>query len=112
MSEVEKKKKQYIFIYATFPSKKMVLSIAEKMIEKKLIVCANIREHDAIYSWNKRLFEEKEFGVFFKTREDKWKKAKAFILKKHPYETPVILKLRIRDYNPGFEKWMDESLDN
>ncbi|WP_316558123.1 divalent-cation tolerance protein CutA [Methanimicrococcus hongohii] len=106
------KKNQYIFMYATFPSKATVVPITEKLIEKKLVVCANISEHDAIYTWNKRVYEGKEFGVFFKTREDKWKKAKSFILKKHPYETPVIVKLRIRDYNPGFKKWMDESLDD
>lgn len=104
------KKNQYIFIYATFPSKKTVLPITEKLIEKRLIVCANINEMNAIYSWNARIHEEKEYGVFFKTREDKWKKAKNYILKKHPFEMPVILKLRIRDYNPGFKKWMDQSL--
>jgi periplasmic divalent cation tolerance protein len=110
MSGSEKKKK-YIFIYTTFPSKEAVLSVTKKMIEKKLIVCANVREHDAIYSWDKRMLEEKEFGALFKTREDKWKKAKAYILKKHPNDTPVVLKLKIKGYNSGFEKWIDENLD-
>ncbi|MDV0444694.1 Divalent-cation tolerance protein CutA [Methanimicrococcus sp. At1] len=110
MPKSEKKKNQYIFIYATFPSKKTVLSITEKLIEKKLIVCANISEHDSIYAWNKRIYEEKEYGVFFKTREDKWKKTKKYILEKHPYETPVILKFKIRGFNKGFKKWIDESL--
>ncbi|MDL2261296.1 divalent-cation tolerance protein CutA [Methanimicrococcus sp. OttesenSCG-928-J09] len=109
-SKKKTKKNRYIFIYATFPSKKIVQSITEKLIEKKLVVCANIGDHDAIYSWNGRVYEEKEYAVFFKTREDKWKKTKNFILEKHPYETPVILKLKIRDYNPGFKTWMDESL--
>ncbi|MDY0266304.1 MAG: divalent cation tolerance protein CutA [Methanimicrococcus sp.] len=103
-------KNRYIFIYATFPSKKTVLPITEKLIEKKMVVCANINEMDAIYSWNTRVHEEKEYGVLFKTREDKWKKTKKYILKKHPFETPVILKLRIRDYNSGFKIWMDQSL--
>lgn len=111
MSKREKKRNQYIFMYVTFPVKKSVLNITEKLIEKKLVVCANINELDAIYFRNDRIYEEKEYGVFFKTREDKWKKAKKYILKKHPYETPVVLKLRIRDYNPGFKKWMDEGLD-
>lgn len=111
MSGTEKKKPKYIFIYTTFPSRETALSVAKRMIEKKMVVCANIREHDAIYSWDKRMFEEKEYGALFKTRQDKWKKSKAYILKKHPYDTPVVLKLKINDCNPEFEKWIDESLD-
>ncbi|MCC2509024.1 divalent cation tolerance protein CutA [Methanimicrococcus blatticola] len=115
MSKSNKKKSnkrnQYIFIYATFPAKKTVMKISEKLIQKKLVVCANISEHDSIYSWNERVYEEKEYAVFFKTRGDKWKAARELILKEHPYETPVILKLRIRGYSPGFEKWMNDSLD-
>lgn len=110
MSKSRKQKNRYIFIYATFPAKKTVLSISQKLIQKKLVVCANISEHDAIYFWNGRLYQEKEYVVFFKTREDKWKKAKNLILKKHPYQTPVILKFRIQGHTSGFKDWMDESL--
>lgn len=110
MAKDKKKKNKYVFIYATFPSKKTVLKVTGKLIDKKLAVCTNISEHDAIYSWNGRVYKEKEYSVFIKTREDKWKKVKSYILKKHPYETPVILKFRIKDYNPGFKTWMDESL--
>jgi len=110
MSKNEKKSR-YIFIYATFPSKKSALKATEKLIQKKLAVCANIRKHDAVYVWEGRLYKEKEFGALFKTREDKWKKAEKFILKKHPYETPVILRLEINDSNVGFKKWVDGGLD-
>ena len=110
MSGTEKKGR-YIFIYVTFPSKKSASKTAEKLIQKKLAVCANIRKHDTVYVWEGRLYKEKEYGTLFKTREDRWKKAEKFILKKHPYETPVILKVNINDSNAGFKKWVDSGLD-
>ena len=110
MSKNEKKSR-YIFIYATFPSKKSASRTAEKLIQKKLAVCANIRKHDAVYVWEGRLYKEKEYGALFKTREDKWKKAEKIILKKHPYETPAVLKININDGNVGFKKWVDGGLD-
>jgi len=102
---------EYIFIYTTFPTKKSVFKISEKLIVKKLVVCANIRQHTSVYSWNGRIYREKEYGVYFKTRNDKWKAMEKVILKTHPYETPVIIKLNIDEYNKEFKKWVDDSLD-
>ena len=104
-------KHQYIFIYTTFPTKKSVFKVSEKMIQKKIVVCANIRKHTSVYSWNKRVYNEKEYGVYFKTRDDKWKEVEKFITEKHPYETPVIVKINIDEFNPEFKKWIDGSLD-
>jgi len=73
-------------------------------------VCANIRKHKAIYIWKGEIYKEKEYRALFKTREDKWEEIKETILKKHTYEAPVILKIRIEDANESFKNWADENL--
>ncbi|WNY24872.1 divalent-cation tolerance protein CutA [Methanolapillus millepedarum] len=100
----------YIFIYTTFPTKKSAKKTAQKLIEKKEIVSANIRKHTAIYTYAGKLHDEKEYGCIFKTREDKWKSVEAYVLKKHPYETPVLIKINIDESNSGFQNWVDENL--
>ncbi|MDR2945014.1 MAG: divalent-cation tolerance protein CutA [Methanosarcinales archaeon] len=104
------KQDKYVIVYATFPSREIILKISKKLIQKKLVVCANIGECKSIYTWNGRVYEENEFTALLKTRADKWKAVKKFISKKHPYETPVILKLKIDNSNRGFGKWINESL--
>lgn len=100
----------YILIYVVFPTKKEAEMMAEYLIEKKQIVCANIRKHKALYVWKEKIYKEKEFRVLFKTREDRWEEIKESILKKHSYEAPVILKIRIEDANDSFKDWADENL--
>ncbi|MCL2550242.1 MAG: divalent-cation tolerance protein CutA [Methanimicrococcus sp.] len=100
----------YILVYAAFPTKKEAELIAEYLIEKKLIVCANIRKHKTVYVWKEKTYKEKEFGAFLKTREDKWEEIKEYILKNHSYEVPVILKICINDVNDSFKHWADDNL--
>ncbi|MDV0447090.1 Divalent-cation tolerance protein CutA [Methanosarcinaceae archaeon Ag5] len=100
----------YIFIYTTFPTKKSAKKITKKLIRKKEIVCANIRKHTAVYTYGGKLYDEKEYGCIFKTRGDRWKSVEAYVLKKHPYETPVIMKINIDESNVGFQNWVDENV--
>ena len=100
----------YILVYAVFPTKKEAELIAEYLIQKKQIVCANIRKHTTVYIWKEKTYKEKEFGAFFKARDDKWEEIKEYILKNHSYEVPVILKIRIDDVNESFKTWANENL--
>ena len=100
----------YILVYASFSKKKEAEAVAEHLIEEKRIVCANIKKHKAVYVWKGRTYKEKEFSILLKTREDKWEEIKEYILKKHSYETPIILKFHIDDANDSFKKWADENL--
>ncbi|WNY27062.1 Divalent-cation tolerance protein CutA [Methanolapillus ohkumae] len=111
MDQNEKSGMSYIFIYTTFPTKKSAKKITKKLIKRREIVCANIRKHTAVYVYGGKNYDEKEFGCIFKTREDKWTAVQSFVLKKHPYETPVLMKVQIDDSNAGFWNWIDENLD-
>lgn len=104
------KKKEYILIYTTFPTKKTARKNADILVNKKAVVCANFRPHESVYSWNGRIIHEKECGVWLKTRDDKWKSVRKFILKNHPYKTPIILKIKIDGSNRGLKEWIDDSL--
>ena len=99
-----------ILIYVTFPTKKSAKKLSKKLVDKKMIACANIKKHAAIYSYQNKIFEEKEFSALLKTKEEKWDDVQAFILKNHPYDTPVILKIKIDDANIGFNEWVNETV--
>jgi len=100
-----------ILIYVTFPTKKSAKKIAKELVDKKMIVCANIRKHTAVYHYQNKTYEEKEFGSILKTKKTKWKEVRKFILKNHPYDTPVILKIKIDGANDGFNKWVDDTVN-
>ena len=100
----------YILVYATFSTKREAEMIAEHLIEKKLIVCANIRKHKTVYIWKEKTYKEKEYGAFLKARDDKWEEIKNYISNNHSYEVPVILKIRIDDINESCKNWTNDNL--
>ncbi|MCL2863123.1 MAG: divalent-cation tolerance protein CutA [Methanimicrococcus sp.] len=104
------KNKDYILVYTSFSAKKEAEAVAEALIESKKIVCANIRKHTAVYVWKHKTYKEREFGIFLVTGADNWEAVKEFILAKHSYEAPTIIKIRIEDANDSFKDWVDENL--
>ena len=99
-----------VLVYTTFPDWESAKKIAREILERKLAVCANMREHEAIYWWEGEIKEEKEVGVFFKTEVSKWKDLRNALLELHPYETPMISRVDLDKLNREYSEWMTRVL--
>ncbi|NJF26106.1 divalent-cation tolerance protein CutA [Thermococcus sp. Bubb.Bath] len=95
-----------VLVYTTFPDWESAKKIAREILERKLAVCANMREHEALYWWEDEIKEEKEVGVFFKTEVSKWKDLRNALLELHPYETPMISRIDLDKLNREYSEWM------
>uniref|UniRef100_A9AAE8 CutA1 divalent ion tolerance protein n=1 Tax=Methanococcus maripaludis (strain C6 / ATCC BAA-1332) TaxID=444158 RepID=A9AAE8_METM6 len=93
-------------VYTTFPSLENAKSIVGYLLEKKMIACANLREHESHYLEDNDIVIKTEVGAFLKTVENRWDILKDMINEIHPLETPVILKINIDDSNEEFENWI------
>jgi len=95
-----------IFVYTTFPDWESAKKIVRELLERKLIVCANLREHETIYWWGEEIEEGREVGALLKTEVSKWKPLKNALRELHPYEVPIIARIDLDKLNREYSEWM------
>ncbi|HLC51062.1 MAG TPA: divalent-cation tolerance protein CutA [archaeon] len=100
----------YIFVYITNPSKSVAKKVAECLIKKKLIACANIFQTNSLYRWKGRIADEKEFNLIAKTTSSKFEAVKREVEKIHPYAIPCITKIPV-SFNKEYAKWIERSIN-
>lgn len=94
-------------LYATFANKEEALSIAHKLLNEKLIACANVMDGGtSVYRWEGEVQEASEVTMFAKTTEAQAEKAVARIKKLHSYELPCVLILPVESGMPEFMQWV------
>lgn len=98
-----------ILIYTTCKDRKEAENIAKKLLDKKLIACANYFAIDSMYAWKNKLTKEKEIVLIGKTTNSKYKEAKKIIEEHHSYKIPCILKIPV-SANIPYNAWLNSQL--
>ena len=94
-------------LYVTAGSMAEADKIATKLVEEKLVACANILgSSTAIYRWEGRLTKEKEVVLILKTTAKLVQKSVKRIVGLHSYECPAVIVLEIQDGNKEFLSWI------
>ena len=102
--------KNYIFLYTTVGKKKNANRIANILLRKRLIACANIFPIDSQYWWQGKIQHDKEFWVILKTVAKNYRKIEQEIKRIHPYECPCLAAFEIaRGYKPHLD-WIEDSI--
>jgi periplasmic divalent cation tolerance protein len=95
-------------LYVTAPSEKEARKMAEELIKKKLVACANIFPISSLYRWKEELKEEKEVAMILKTSTERVEEVIRELKRIHPYELPCILCLSVSGGLPEFFRWVEE----
>lgn len=98
-----------ILVYMTFSSMKETEKMAELLIERKLIACANFFPINSVYRWNNKIQKDKEFVLICKTLDNKYKYIVKVVEMNHSYQIPCIIKIKSKG-NKKFEKWIKNDL--
>jgi periplasmic divalent cation tolerance protein len=94
----------YVILYTTIDNLNIGKKIVKKLLEERLIACANIFPITSYYWWNNKIEKGKEYGIFLKTKKEKYQTIEKKIKELHPYEVPCLLELNI---NRGYKKYLD-----
>ena len=85
--------------------------IALKLLEKRLIACANILPKiESYYWWNGKIENSNEALLLCKTVKKNFSKIISVVKKIHSYETPCIEFLQILGQNKECKNWMESVL--
>ena len=98
-----------VIIISTFPDKKTIDRIAQKMIKKKFAACVNVLKISSIYAWKGKIENTPEYLALFKTTVKNKNLLRKEIKKSHPYDVPEIAEIDVRSINKPYLSWLIES---
>ena len=101
-----------IIVLMTASSKKEAEDITHKLLEERLIACANIVDTvSSLFWWKQKIEQENETLVVMKSSEKMFKQLTQRIQELHSYEVPEILALPIVAGSQSYLDWMKGNLE-
>jgi periplasmic divalent cation tolerance protein len=94
-----------ILVYVTHENMEEAKKIADHLLKKRLIACANMFPVKSIYREEGKTIEGDEVATILKTRRENWDSVRDEIRKIHPYDNPCIVSLKGRANNV-FQEWV------
>ena len=96
-------------IYCPFPDREAARAAAAELLDRKLIVCANLLgEVESIYEWNEKRNTSLEIGVLLKTSSALLLDATQCLKELHPYDTPAIMGWHCDAVPDVTRKWLGD----
>ena len=93
-------------MYVTVASTEEGKKIANSLLEKKMIACANLMQsHTAIYPWEGKIEEGSERILLLKTQKSRVEEITKIIESLHSYDCPCILNWS-SSANAPFAEWV------
>lgn len=101
-----------ILIYATYPNKEEAQDVSKRLLEARLVACANIfQPHSSMYWWKGEVASEDEVAVIYKTQRHHFEAVRERIVQYHSYDVPCVVSMRLQDLNPEFMRWIADEAD-
>jgi len=102
---------QYIQIQITFPTAELAFEMATKLVQDKLVACAQVcGTVQSVYTWKGVCETSKETLLLAKTTLPLFERLEAAVRAGHPYECPQIVALPIVAANADYLDWLNEQL--
>ncbi len=97
----------YSIIYTTVRDQGQAEALIHKLLDKRLIACANTFAIGSMYRWEGEITRDEEVGIILKTSEEKVFELRKEIEEIHPYQVPCVLVLSIESGSKAFLDWID-----
>jgi periplasmic divalent cation tolerance protein len=101
----------YIIVLVTTATKTEAEKIAQMLLEKKLIACANIiNPITSFFPWLGKIDKCEECLMVMKSRIDLFEELVGYVKGLHSYEVPEVLALPIVEGSSAYLSWLGEVL--
>lgn len=94
-----------LMVYITTPNEGKAQELAQYLLQKKLIACANIVSIKSMYWWEGNIAQDDEFVVIAKTIPAVYDVLVREVESIHPYSVPCIVRIEIQA-NQKYAEWV------
>lgn len=98
-------------IYTTTADTDQAERLAEQLLDRRLIACANVFEINSVYRWKGDIMKDDEVGVLLKTKGENVDSVISAVEELHPYEVPCALALDIQSGSEDYLEWIRDETD-
>ena len=107
----ELQKSQNFLVYVTVKNEDEGLSIAQKVVAKRLAACANLYPKiKSVFSYQNQIQIQEEAILLLKTTVQAYDELERFIIEIHSYDAPCVLKLPIEGGAADFMSWIKNTV--
>ena len=101
-----------IAVITTVASRDDARHIAQTLVERRLVACAQISAIESLYHWNGALQDDAEFRLLLKTVDTQYDAVERAIRELHPYDLPAIYALPIDRIHAPYAAWVRDGSDS
>jgi periplasmic divalent cation tolerance protein len=84
--------------------------LATLLLKEKLAACANlVPKVESHYWWQGQLESSTEVMMIMKTRADALARLEKIVISNHPYDTPEIISLELKEGNEKYLNWISSN---
>jgi len=108
---VKRLRNSYIIIIVTTAGREEAETIVQRLLEARLIACANIiGPVSSHFHWSGKMEKAEEYLILMKSRKDLFEKLSETVKALHGYEVPEILVLPIVEGSKAYMDWLGSCL--
>ncbi len=97
----------YAVLLTSLPDRAAARAMAQALIAKRLVACAQMVPIESIYEWQGAVEEAAETLLLCKMKRENYAEAERLILAQHSYETPEVVLLPIEAGSSAYLAWID-----
>lgn len=96
-----------LLVITTVAEETMAGAIAREAVEQRLAACVHVLPAGhSVYRWQQRVEDAREHMLLLKTTAERYPSLEAWLMTRHPYETPEIIALPIAAGLPAYIDWI------
>ncbi len=100
-----------LLVTTTFESRADAEKMANLLLEKRLIACAQITAPvSSIYWWQGQIVASQEYLLVMKSDESQYPELERLIQASHPYDIPEIIATTISHLSEKYRNWLAKEL--
>ncbi len=102
----------FSMLYITTGSREEAESISKRLLEQRLVACANMFPISSMYWWKGEIESAEEYAVVFKTRTELLDDAMGSIKQLHSYDVPCLVSYECFRGDKDYLNWITEETRN
>ncbi|MEM1324574.1 MAG: divalent-cation tolerance protein CutA [Bacteroidota bacterium] len=97
-----------VLLTITFPNEAAAKTMAQQLVERRLVACAQLLPIQSIYRWEGAVQQENEVMLQAKTLSSKLTDIEAFVSENHGYDVPEMVATEVVWGHQPYLDWVSD----